>query len=343
MITLGARKNEDEMRKPNLFIVGASKSGTTALHNFLNQHPDIFMSRPKELRFFCKDHIQRSDDYLKKNWWNPLKRRDYYRIRTKEEYLSNFAERKDEKMAGESSPHYLISEVAAREIHKFNPDSKIIIILRNPVDWLYSAHAQTIRSGSETVSDFEKAIALEKDRRLGKRIPKFSQLVDPRTLFYSERATFSKGVKRYLDTFDRKQIKIIIYDDFKKDNAKVYREVLEFLGVAPNFIPKFEHIHGRQKVSFIKLRMLWRSKKIRGVLRLPKYVLPKRFVEASKKLAGFQNGDVFIKSDEKAIPMDPKLRRKLMKEYKPEVQELSKLVGRDLVTLWGYDIVGGQN
>jgi hypothetical protein len=336
---------EDKIRKPNLFIVGAAKSGTTALHEFLKQHPDIFMSDRKELRFFDRDSIRRSDEYISKNWWNPFKRRRLYRIRTEGDYLDNFTGWGNEKIAGESSPQYLISEVSAREIHKFNPDAKIIIMLREPIDWMHSYHAQSLFAGYETVSDFEKALVLEKDREAGKKIPNFSRLTDLSSeLLYSRRARFSEQLKRYFDVFDRKQIKIIIYDDFKKDNAGVYREVLEFLGVDPNFKPNFDQINIRKEVRFMKFRILllslFGSRNFRKILRLPKYRLPPRVREAYMKayteLLSFPNSRIFVKPAA-GTPIDPELRAKLMKKFRPEVRELSRITGRNLVKLWGYD------
>jgi hypothetical protein len=337
----------NKMKKPNLFIVGAAKSGTTALHEFLKQHPDIFMSDRKELRFFDKDSIKRSYEYLYKNRYNPLKRRKLYRIRTEEEYLNNFIGWGNEKIAGESSPQYLISKVSAREIHQFNPKAKIIIMLREPVDWMYSYHAQSLLSGYENVNDFGKALALEKDRRGGKKIPKFSRLTDPYSeLFYSEMAKFSKQVKRYLNVFERQQIKIIIYDDFKEDNAGVYREVLDFLGVDPNFKPDFGQINIRKEVRFRKFRILllslFGSRNFRKILRWPKRHLPLRartaYTKAYTKLLSFPNSRVFIKTGS-AAPIDSELREELMKKFKPEVKRLSEITGRDLVSLWGYETI----
>lgn len=315
------------MKKPNLFIVGASKSGTTALYRFLNQHPDIFMSRLKEPRFFCKDLHQEFDNFHKKNK-RFFKKFDFYPCRAEKEYLSFFKDWKDEKIAGEASPAYFYSKVAAREIHKFNPDAKIIILLRNPVDWLYSFHLQAIRSGSEPVKNFEKALSLEEERKKGKHLAKFSLLTQPSTFFYFERAKFTEQVKRYLDVFNKKQIKIIIFDDFKKDNAKVYREVLKFLGVYQNFVPEFKLVHVSRKVQFPRLRILWRSLLFTRMRYFPLSKLNKLI---DRK---------FLRGKERPLPpMDPQLQEELMKKFKSEVERLSKITGRDLVTLWGYDSI----
>ncbi|OGC44895.1 hypothetical protein A2V54_00175 [candidate division WWE3 bacterium RBG_19FT_COMBO_53_11] len=311
-------------RKPNLFIVGAAKSGTTALHIFLDQHPDVFMSKPKELRFFCKDIHQEFDDFYRTNK-RFFKKYNFYPCRTEKEYLSFFKDWKNEKIAGESSPQYLYSKVAAQEIQKFNPDAKIIIMLRNPVNWIFSNYLQALRSGDETVRNFEKALSLEEERTKGKQLDKFSLLAQPSSLFYFEWARFAEQVKRYLDVFNRRQIKIIIYEEFKKDNAKVYREILEFLGVDQNFVPEFKPVYVTKKVAFPRLLILWRSLLFTKMSYFPLSAL-NRFI-----------GGKFFGKERKIPSMDLSLKMELMKKFKPEVERLGKLVGRDLISLWKYD------
>ena len=118
--------------KPNLFIVGQPKSGTTALHQFLGQHPEIFMSSIKEPHFFCSDfHLESDRAYGKQRFFD---------FRNESAYLQIFAKAEGAEIAGESSTNYLYSQVAAEKIYNFNPDAKIIIILREPAKFLYSLH-----------------------------------------------------------------------------------------------------------------------------------------------------------------------------------------------------------
>ena len=139
--------------KPNFFIVGAPKCGTSALYEYLGAHPEIFMSPYKEPHFFGSDLQQR---------WRP----------TKSQYFSCFAKARDEKRVGEASVHYLYSKCAAAEIKEFCPEARIIIMLRDPVEMLYSLHSQSIFSGNEVINDFEEALEAEADRKLGRRIPR---------------------------------------------------------------------------------------------------------------------------------------------------------------------------
>ena len=120
------------MKKPNLFIVGFPRSGTGFLNKHLGLHPDVFMSSPKEPNFFCSDFHNESDKFHGEKRCFPY--------RTKKDYLLLFSKDTSEKIVGEASTHYIFSKVAAKKICEFNPNAKIIICLRNPVDFLYSLH-----------------------------------------------------------------------------------------------------------------------------------------------------------------------------------------------------------
>ena len=132
---------KNKIKKPDFFIVGAPKCGTTALANYLGQHPDIFMAKQKESHHFATDLIP-YDDY-----W-----------RNRNHYLKIFQEAKENQIIGEASVFYLLSQEAAKNIKKFSPNAKIIIMLRNPVDLLYSHYFQAVYNGRETITDFEKAL-----------------------------------------------------------------------------------------------------------------------------------------------------------------------------------------
>jgi len=150
---------------PNFFIIGAPKTGTTALSEYLKDHPNIFFCPVKEPHFFDLDTSKR----LKLN------------LQT---YLSLFAEADPalHQAVGEGSTGYLFSKVAVSEILKFNPNSKFIVMLRNPVDLVQSWHSEMYYEGVEDVVDFEKAWKLEQERRQGRNIPK--SCWEPKKLFY---------------------------------------------------------------------------------------------------------------------------------------------------------------
>ena len=143
------------MRKPDFFIVGAPKCGTTAMQYYLSQHPDIFLPE-KEMDFFGNDLL----------FTHPRC--------TIEQYLAHFdtPEAKFRRRVGEKSVFYLYSKRAAYEIRDFAGAADIIIMLRNPVDMLYSLHSHMLRTGGEEIEDFRAALEDESIRKPGARLPR---------------------------------------------------------------------------------------------------------------------------------------------------------------------------
>lgn len=307
------------MKIPNLFLVGQPKSGTTASHDLLNQHPEVFMSPVKEPFFFCKDLIREKASFHN---------REIARASRKEsEYLSFFAGVEDEKVIGESTTHYLYSKVAAKEIYKFNPDSQIIILLRNPVDFIYSMYSQYNNTSVDTAKNLSEALSLEQDRKAGKNIP--PTVYFPSMLFYSERIKYRDQVARYFEVFDSSQIKVIIYEDFKLDNHGIYKEILDFLNVDTTFIPNFRRVNLSQKPRSKNLaNMIFRSR----IKKMIDHSVP---IRLRLKIQAIGRKIVFKQQPRK--PLDAKIRKKLMTEYKPEVIKISDFLGVDLVKKWGYD------
>ena len=130
--------------KPNLFIIGAPKCGTTAKAHYLSEHPDVFMCPEKEPHYFNTDlnyKRGKSDDL--------------------EEYLNLFSGATEEKIVGEASVWYLYSKEAVRNILEFNPNAKFIIMVRNPIKMAPSLHQQLFYNGRETEKDFNKAWCLQ--------------------------------------------------------------------------------------------------------------------------------------------------------------------------------------
>jgi hypothetical protein len=282
------------VRKPNFFVVGAPRCGTTSLWSWLKAHPEIFMSAQKELFFFDSD----------------LRTVPATTI-SLEKYLRNFSAAGDEKKIGEATASYLRSERAPKAIKVFNPGAQIIIMLRNPVDVMYSLHSSALY-GLEPVTHFGAALAADARRGNGERIG------------YREFADFPDQVQRYLDVFGPENVHTIIYDDLKADPAIVYQNALRFLGVRLDFNPEFVVMSPNERVRNVRLqRTLARPpqalRRISGALVPPslrsriRYALLKCNVEVSPR-----------------PPMDPGLRKRLQREFEPKVEQLSKLLGRDL-------------
>lgn len=296
------------MRRPNLFIVGAPKCGTTALHFYLSQHPDVCMSEPKEPNYFG-------------SLVEPFPKSD-------EQYLEYcFSHWQDEPVAGEATPWYLACPHAASRIYQFNPKAKIVIMLRNPVDMMHSLHSEFFFAGSEQEDDFVKALDLEERRLNGEMIKTTSK--PPYKLAYRKMANYVEQVRRYLSVFPPEQVLIILQEDMHADTAVVYRQVLEFIGVDSTFCPELPRINANKET---------RSKMLRKLLMHPPAWLRKAgrmlinndsIQHAMRHKMRMLNQRINAKKTRrKEIPIE--LRSRLLAEIRPEIRELSGVINRDL-------------
>ncbi len=199
-------------RTPNFFIAGAAKSGTTSLFHYVRQHPDVFMSRVKEPHYFCVPDFPERFEGPGDQGFNDNT------MRTLEDYMALFDGVQNERVVGEASVYYLTFPQVATRIHKFNPDAKIVFILRNPVERAYSAYMHTVRDGRETLS-FEEALEQEAARKEQNYQPLW---------WYKEAGLYAKSIETYMSVFSRDQLKIFLYEDLA-DSERVVRELLSFL------------------------------------------------------------------------------------------------------------------
>jgi len=310
------------MRKPNLFIVGHPRTGTTSLHDYLNQHPDIFMSPIKEPNYFTKDFHKESDLFHKKQVNFPF--------RTEKKYLSLYHNLGNEKIAGEATATTLYSKISSREISRFNPDAKIIMTFREPVDFLFSYHSIAVYTLGESIKDFKTALAAEEERRNGRLLSK--RIIAPSWYIYSDFINYTEQAKRFLACFPPEQIKIIIFDDFKKNTGRTLNEIFTFLEVDAGFKPDINIVNPYNKiVRWPRLKhYLFDSPYFRRLLRR---LVP---YEVYSWL-----GQFFMKVASTGHPkqkIDEHFRKELMLRYKDEVVRFEEFIGRDLVTLWKYDL-----
>lgn len=300
-------------------IAGQPKSGTTALAQFLSEHPQICISYPKEPHYFATDTIAESDKFYGK----PM----YFLLRKPKDLKKLFAHRGKGQLLGDASTGYLYSKVAAKNIREHNPEAKIIILLRNPVDFIHSLHTQYVNEAVENETDFSKALALEKDRKKGKSIPPKTRC--PSYHFYLERIKYHEQVKRYYDVFPEDQILVLIAEEFRHDNQKYYQEVLRFLGVDSDFMPNFGTVH-ESKVPRLPLlnqlvHTLWFKKALYITLR------PRLYTKIHKKI-----NKLLLKKQHRS-KMDGELRAELEKKAKPEIEKISKFLDKDLASIWSYE------
>lgn len=200
-------------RKPNLFILGAPKCGTTSLASWLGEHPNIFMSQQKEPQYFSPDYAA------------PLRPQS---IRA---YENLFAEAgAHHTIVGEASTVYLRSRVAVPNILNYAPNSRFIVCLRNPLEMVLSCHAQQLKMGMETEAEFARAWNMQWDRKDGKNIP--ITCPDKKLLLYGEICQLGRQLNRLFQIVPQDQVLVIFLEDIKNNVRHEYQRVLSFLDVA---------------------------------------------------------------------------------------------------------------
>jgi hypothetical protein len=282
------------MRRPNFFIVGAPRCGTTSLWAYLKGHPDIFMSPEKELYFFDSDLWGRKE-------WAP----------TLGAYLEHFSEATSQKKIGEATPSYLSSQRAPQEISSFSPGAQIIIMLRNPLDVMYSLHSKAL-DGQEPIGDFDAALKADPGR------------TGREHLGYREFTDFPDQVQRYFDLFGRENVHTIIYDDLSENSATVGLSVLHFLGVRSDFTAEFPGINLNRQIRNARLQAILVSTP-RSIRHIGRALMPQRLRSRIRSILSESNRVLGPRP-----PMDQALRKRLQEEFEPKIHRLSRILGRDL-------------
>jgi Sulfotransferase domain len=310
-------------RTPDFFIVGHQKCGTTALYEMLKRHSQIYLPDVKEPRYFVPELL-----------------RPDRKLSTLDGYLELFAGADDAQRVGEASPQYIRSQTAARAIADMQPAARIVVILREPASFLRSFHLQMVQSNIEPQRDFRKALALVEARRRGERLPRNCRSREP--LLYTDHVRYVEQLHRFYAVFAPEQVLVVIYDDFRRDNAATVRDVLRFLGVDDS--PPIETVQTRplKAVRSQTLRHLADSARTarqnpasatafgRGVNALTPSVLRSERVRTKWRSLVYKQPPA----------PEPELMRELRRRLKAEVETLSSHLERDLVSEWGYDELG---
>lgn len=290
--------------KPNFFIVGAQKCGTTSLAMYLAEHPDIFLTNPKEPYYFATDfpHLRRAT--------------------SEKEYLALFREANEKSKAiGEATAGYLFSKEAIQNIFNFNQKAKIIVMLRNPYDLIRSFHLHQQFAFNEDESDFSKAWVLQERRLRGEGVPR--HCINPEVLQYREVGMLGKQVERLCSIFPRNQICFFLLDELASSPRAVYRQALEFLHVPDDgrmAFPRFNQKKAHRFVWFFSMlqpRPVWFQaliERVRGILG------PKGW---EKLLV------LFVKKPESST-VPESLRDEIVTYYKDDVRLLAELTGKNL-------------
>lgn len=310
-------------KKPNFFVVGAAKAGTSSIGDYLSRHPSVYISPIKEPHFFSKD-IRMADfraDYRERAFFDveaylknhPLPHKHIAHIDDESQYLELFREVKNEKAIGELSAGYLYSNCAAENLFKFNPDARIVMVLRQPVERAYSHYLMDVRDLWSCDSGFINA--LERDFASSEKGWGKSHL-------YVELGLYFEQVSRYLKRFPESQVKIFLYEDFKNDPVGFIQELCEFLEVAPSALSAKDVAEHKNVAALPRFKIPGACLPVLNVFR--KYtgmLLPDKIKPQIRKVM-FSSKNV------------PKLREdefeQTMKYFSEDIQKLSVLIKRDL-------------
>lgn len=287
------------MRRPNFFIVGAAKSGTTSMLRYLGQHPDIAMPQRREPVFFGRDLASHGK-----------------KTATLDDYLEIFSDCGPEKIVGEKTVWYLYSKDAADEIKAFDKNAKILIMLRNPVDMVHSLHHQFLTTGNEDVRSFDDALALTDERASGRALPKTAHF--PEGLLYTRIPLYSEQVQRYLRAFGSDQVQVITFDEFCRSTADTFAKTLRFLEVDQAFTPEFV-VYNKKKKPLVKQLSSGGENGASPVSLLPA-ALRWRLHRLNRV-------------EDKRAPMSASTRARLQELFRPDIECLSAVLDRDF-THW---------
>ena len=321
-------------RPPDFFIVGNPKSGTTALYEMLRRHPQIFMPTLKEPHFLAaEEHSGHSRPTLPRPVAPAMAISPNLTLgalpRTLEEYLALFAAARPDQRAGEASPSYLHSPVAAGRIAQLAPDARIVAILREPASFVRSLHMQYLQDHVESERDLHRALAQEAIVRGGRTV-----------LRYSERVRYVEQLRRFHELFGRERVLVLIYDDFRADNEATVRRVLRFLEVDDGVA-----ILALQANPTVRMRSV-RLARLTLAVRTGRGPLGRALNKSIRALTSERMRAGAMRTMRRRVlygapqPPDEGLMVELRRRFAPEVVALSECLGRDLVRQWGYDGLG---
>ena len=309
-------------RLPDFLVIGVQKSGTTDLCAYLSGHPNVFISDPKELFFFCRDDLdvlphtffERYEEWLAFDWEGD-------RERLLDRYARNFEAARADQHCGEGTTVYLPSRVAARRIEQTLPEARFVAILRNPVKRAHSAyfHHLKMRRSTETFANH---------------------------LRYEQGSTLAFGhyeeqLREWFDRFGRERVHVVLFEEYVRDRRGVANGVLEFLGLPP--MDADAPTRGNSNTAQVP-----GSPRLQRVLNQALRLYPARFttikydleverplweLALSSSLRGI--GALNLRMRSRYGKMDPEMAPRLETYFRRRNAGLADLLGRDL-SIWGW-------
>lgn len=282
---------------PNFIIIGAPKAGTTSLYHYLSEHPQVFMSEPKEVNYFSREEIIEQGLYYKD-----------FKAKNLNEYKQLFETASNQKAIGEGSVSYLFYPKTAEKIKACISNVKIIMLLRNPMERGYSHYLMDYKLGLVDLT-YEEIVYKKSNH---KYINLYYQQ-------YVELGLYYEQVKRYLELFDKEQIKIYFQEDLRENSEAIVDDLYDFLNIEKSSVPNTNKEHNAFSMPKNKLiHKLYGSHIVRTTL-------SKFFPESLKE---WLLNNLFERT--KKPVLDNKIKTYLLSIYKPDIQNLEKLLNKNL-------------
>jgi hypothetical protein len=292
------------MNKPNTFLIGVQKAATTSVYNWLAKHPEVCAPiAMKDIAFFTRPmyYKDKGYDYLLKHYQN--------------------CEQK-EKIKLQCSVHYIFFEEALERIKNFNPDSKFILILRQPMERAVSSYLYARRFGEEHLNLKE---ALEKENiRMNSE-----DFVLKSGCTYINHGFYARQINIFLKYFKKEQLKIIFYEDIKSDAEVCMKSLYEFLSIEKDLIPEFKKHNksGKVKSKFLQ-NFLFGDNNIKKFL--VNTVLPKIISDEKKAILRWKIINMNVSNKKEELYIDKALIEKYNPIFYDDINELEKITNRDL-------------
>jgi hypothetical protein len=292
---------------PTFLIIGVTKGGTTALYHQLMEHPSVFMTSQKEARYFAYDPVLAPLRDLPGQPKTP---------KTLEEYQALFTDVKDGQAAGDASPIYMNSPIAAERIHAYNPGMRLIAVLRHPVERAYSEYMMMLNWGIMPIRPFSKMF-----RECILTNPSWRN--EPFTAYGCITSLYHDNLSKYYKLFPREQILVLKHEDLLKDADASFEKIFRFIGVDPSFRPDTSrryHVGKGVPRNGAILQAMMRPSLLKSVTRT---ILPKSI----RWRIGLRLRALGSTAQK---PLDPKDRQEFMEVFRADTLKTQELTNLDL-------------
>jgi hypothetical protein len=293
----------------DFFVIGVARGGTTSLYNYLQQHPGIFLPKVKECNFFSE--VASLD---KEAYDTPEEDKEYHMkiIQDEKVYFGLFEKAEDSQLKGEISPSYLWDKNTAERIYNHNPNAKLLISLRNPIERAHSHYLMNYQTGHDKESSFEAALHAPKRRIWGGGN------------MYLEMGMYYQQLKPYYHRFNTENIKVIVSEVWTRNNGEALNDIYKFLG-----LHSFDHYEvdtAHNAAKQLKNKGLLEFLRLEKIKRPLKWLLPEK---AKDKL----KDRWFYKEGEKQF-VNPETYHKLEGYFREDIDKTAILTGLDLGEIW---------